>query len=311
MDEIDFNISMLLMANSRIPYRELAEIFNMSVNSIHKRVKSMVDKGIIQNFNMRLSSLNFPNMANVVMFGISKIMDPKTLIEKIGSHECIYNVTQASSNLFYIHAYIRNLSQLDSVVSFIRQKGEINELTIGLDKGVTSDIVKDLGDISLSKLDYLIVNSLKDNSRKTISDVADEIGISPKTIRRHLNRLIEKNLVDFRIDWYPDKTAEILSIIILKAKPSVDFDDVKLLEDLREKCSQKVLFSWTFSNLPNLILVCIWTSSMKELQGIEAFLMSKQFESVEVTVLIEGKMFPTWQDTFLEDKMKEIKQNRT
>lgn len=51
MDDIDFTISLLLMANSRRSYRELAEMFKMSVNSIYKRIKSMVDLGIIEIFN--------------------------------------------------------------------------------------------------------------------------------------------------------------------------------------------------------------------------------------------------------------------
>ncbi|MHA2038055.1 MAG: winged helix-turn-helix transcriptional regulator, partial [Promethearchaeota archaeon] len=69
MDNIDFGISMMLAMNSRIPYRELAENFNMSVNSIHKRIKSMVDLGVIQNFNTKLSMLNFPNAVYAILFG--------------------------------------------------------------------------------------------------------------------------------------------------------------------------------------------------------------------------------------------------
>jgi len=42
MDEIDISLSMALMVNSRIPYKELAEKFDMSVNSIHKRIKNLV-----------------------------------------------------------------------------------------------------------------------------------------------------------------------------------------------------------------------------------------------------------------------------
>ncbi|MFX0034586.1 MAG: winged helix-turn-helix transcriptional regulator, partial [Candidatus Hermodarchaeota archaeon] len=100
MDEIDFMISMILMTNSRISYRELAEMFNMSVNSIHKRVKSMVELGVIQNFKSSLNVIAFPNIANILAFGVSKTKNPKATIEILGSHECVYNVTQASSNLF-------------------------------------------------------------------------------------------------------------------------------------------------------------------------------------------------------------------
>jgi len=54
MDEIDLALSLMLMANSRASYKELADIFNMSVNSIHKRVKSLVELGIIQKFRTTL-----------------------------------------------------------------------------------------------------------------------------------------------------------------------------------------------------------------------------------------------------------------
>ena len=47
MDAIDFGLCMSLVLNSRVQYKELAEIFNMSVNSIHKRIKSLVDIGVL------------------------------------------------------------------------------------------------------------------------------------------------------------------------------------------------------------------------------------------------------------------------
>ena len=106
------------------------------------------------------------------------------------------------------------MNQLDSLVTFIRDKGKINKLTVGLGKVKNPINREEMGDISLSKQDYLIINALKDNSRKTINDIAIEIGASTKTIRRHLDRLVEKKLVDLTIDWYPDKTSEFLSIII-------------------------------------------------------------------------------------------------
>ncbi len=307
MDEIDFSISMLLMVNSRIPYRELAEIFNMSVNSIHKRVKALVDLGVIQKFKARLGVINFPNISNIIMFGTPDVKDKKKLINKLGANEYIYNVSQSAGNLFYIHAYIRNLKDLDSLVSFVRKTGNIKELTVGIDKGMPPIDLEDLKNKTLSDLDYLIINSLKDNSRKTISEIADEVGVSTKTVRRRLDRLIDNFLIQFLIDWYPDKTGEVLSIIILRLNPDNMIDDNEFINKLREKYGSKILFSWSFSNLPNLKLISVWTKSMKELQNLQSSFLSENYESVEVTVLFEGKMFPTWIDTYLKDKIKEIK----
>ena len=109
---------MMLMVNSRIPYRELAELFNMSVNSIHKRIKSMVELKIIEKFVTHLSFRAFnPIPLNFVMFGMSKTKNPRDLIEKLGKNENIYNVSYHSGNFFAIHAHLRDPNQLDPLVS--------------------------------------------------------------------------------------------------------------------------------------------------------------------------------------------------
>jgi DNA-binding Lrp family transcriptional regulator len=322
MDNIDFGICMMLVMNSRIPYRELAEIFSMSTNSIHKRIKSMVDLGIIQNFNAKVSILNFPNAVNVILFGRTKKENKVDLLQNLGNHENIFNVTQASGDLYYIHSYIKTINELDPFISFVRQKGQFNDLEIGLvslsgipnvpkisnlSEESSMDNMKEPDDIKLSNLDFLIINALKENSRKSISDISDEVGASTKTIRRHLTRMEEKYLTEFSIDWYPDKAAVVISIIILKLNPNAEVDKSNLILELRKKFGQSLLFTWKFANLPDLMLVCVWTNTMKELQEIESSLISQNFDSVKVTILINGLMFPTWRDTYLEDKIQEIK----
>ena len=61
MDEIDFKILMLLMSNSRTLYKDFADKFHISVNSIHKRIKALVELKIIQGFKARLGFANFVN----------------------------------------------------------------------------------------------------------------------------------------------------------------------------------------------------------------------------------------------------------
>ncbi len=309
MDEIDITITMMLMANSRMPYAEIADMLQLSVNSVHKRVKSMVEIEALKNFQTKLSFLFFPNMANIIMFGESSIKNSKHIMDKLGKNECIYNVTQASGNNFFIHAYIENISQLDILIPFVRKNGGIKELLVGIDKAPPLNEIITTNDMTLSKVDYLIIHSLKDNSRKTIAEISKEIGSSTKTIRRHLNRLIEKNLVRFTLDWYPDKTPQIISMLILKLKPNIDLDDLSFKQKLQEKYGQKLVFTWAFSNLPNLFILCLRTKTTKELQGIQESLSLMEFESMDIHILIEGKMFPTWLDTYLDNKVKEFTKN--
>ncbi len=307
MDEIDISLSMILMGNSRIPYKELAEKFNMSVNSIHKRVKALVDLEVIQGFKAKLGFTNFPGLTNIIIFGHSNIRQKKQLINKLGENEYIYNVIQGSGNSYYIQAYLRNISELDSLVSFIRKTGNLSDLIVGIDKEMPPIALEKLNIKPPTDLDYLIINSLKDNSRKSISDIALEVGASTKTIRRRLDRLTESFLVQFQIDWYPDKTGIIPLMINLKLDSSKIIDDKDLKDKLKRKFGSKILIIWSFSNLPNLKFIFIWAQSMKELQEIQNSLLSENYEKADLTILIEGKMFPTWIDTILENKVNEIK----
>ena len=70
---------------------------------------------------------------NVFMYGSSKTKNVDAAFQKLGNNENIYNVTQASNNFFILHAHITTLHDLDPLVSFVRQTGEIDEPTIGLD----------------------------------------------------------------------------------------------------------------------------------------------------------------------------------
>ena len=307
MDEIDISLSMILMANSRMPYKELAEKFDMSVNSIHKRIKSLVDLEVIQEFNAKLGFSNFPGLTNIIIFGHSDIRQKKQLINKLGENEFIYNVTQGGGNTYYIHAYLRNISELDSLVSFIRKTGNFTDFVIGIDKEMPPISLEKLDIKPPTDLDYLIINSLKDNSRKAISDIALEVGVSTKTIRRRLDRLTESFLVQFQIDWYPDNTGIIPVMINLKLDPAKIIDDNDLKEKLKKKFGSKILIIWSFSNRPDLKLIFVWAQSMKEIQEFRDLLLSENYEKVDLTILIERKMFPTWINTFLEERVNEIK----
>lgn len=306
MDGIDFTLSIALMINSRIPYRKLAEDFNMSVNSIHKRIKKMVNLGIIQRFNARLSPTFLP-YHYVIMFGLSNAKNLDEILQKLGVDEHIYNVTQASGNFLYIHANLRALNELDSLISFIKQVGEIEDLSVCLDKDSPVDFAEYFEKVTLSNLDYLIVNSLKDNSRKLITEIAEEIGSSSKTVKRHLDRMVEKNVIMFSLDWYPDKTGLSLAHFHINLKPAVDKE--KFIESLREKYGNTIVFTWKFSNFPDLLLTLVWSACTKDLQTFKRSLGSENIESIDVNLLFTGENFPTWQDQYLEAKINEIEKS--
>ena len=58
MDKTDMSLIMLLSANSKLSYAELAEKLNLSVNAIHKRIQLLIETGVIRKFTTKVSLFN-------------------------------------------------------------------------------------------------------------------------------------------------------------------------------------------------------------------------------------------------------------
>lgn len=70
MDETDCYLLKKLTENPRLTYRQLADMNNISVSAIHKRIKSLEDGEIINNYTTRPSLVAFKYLL-VVVFGTS------------------------------------------------------------------------------------------------------------------------------------------------------------------------------------------------------------------------------------------------
>jgi hypothetical protein len=116
--------------------------------------------------------------------------------------------------------------------------------------------------------------------------------------------MIEEGLVDLSIDWYPDASNDIVSICHVNVAENAN--RVEVFSSLKQGFSQNVLLDVMFSNLPNQLILFLWTNSMKQMDDLrEGIGMAKGVESVVVNVLQIGYMFDTWRDKLgFEDSKK-------
>lgn len=265
--------------------------------------------------------MNLP-FTNVLIYGSCKTNDLDKAYIKLGEHVNVNSVTVSSDNYLIIYAHLE-IQDLDSLVSFVRKTAKMTEPTIGLHTVYNSRVRHDffnlkgpdedefLPEVSNSSIDYLIVDSIKNNSRKTVTEISDEIGVSSKTVRRRLNRMIEKNLIHCTIDFFPDKSGDITANIIVKMKSAVSDDEKeKIVEKLKEEFGIKIVYHWVFSNLPNEIIILIFIHSMKELQEIEKFVskFTDTIESHRIIIEYKGDIFDSVRERYLSEKIKEIKE---
>ena len=301
MDTKDVILSQLLLMNSRLPYRDLADKIGLSVNAAHKRIQALVESGVIRAFTAKIS-LSALKAFGVLVFGRSQTQSIDEACEKLGNHDSTYWVGVGGGNHLYIGAYLQNISELEPYVDYVKNTAQMLNPTVGINPPETdlSSVVTP-PDTTLYPLDYQIIYALHRDSRRSISEVAEELRVSAKTARRRLSRMIREGLIELSIKWYPDASNDIATVFHLRLKPSADKRKVGSM--LVKKCAPNVLFFWVFSNLPNHLICIVWTNTMKELRDIrESFESEELIQSFVPNILYTGYIFDTWRDKLLLEK---------
>jgi DNA-binding Lrp family transcriptional regulator len=298
MDETDLLLIKMLLADSRTPYRELADRLDLSVNAVHKRIQLLMEAGVITKFTTKIS-LPAVGAAVALVYGFSRgKLDEVSA--RLGEDEHIYWVSQASGGMLYVGAYLRHIGELEGVVTLIRTVGMIDDPIVG----ILAMPPVDPKDHELSKLDLRIIQKLEDDSRRPVSEIAGELNTSAKTVRRRLDRLLDNKLIECSLEWYPDKSNDILTMHHVRIQPSVD--RVHIAISLLNSYSPAGLFFFLFSNLPDTILFCTWSSTMKDLNDIRKRL-DKETGVITSTpfILYSGQVYETWRERLVEERLSQ------
>lgn len=296
------SLCLLLIQNSRLSYAELANKLNLSINAVHKRIQHLIETGVIHKFTAKVSILASQAIV-VYIFGPSQLGNFQDLPGKFRSQGSIYWLTIGSGKFVYIGAYIRNLSELEPLVSYVKKEAELTDPTIALAQPIQPPPgVVTPTDLALCDLDYKIISSLKDDARKALADVANELGVSAKTVRRRLDRMIKNNLIELTLEWYPDKSDDITTLMDVRLKPKSNLATAAY--QMLKSYDPNALFFWCYANIPNALTMVIWTNSMGELNKLrEKIEREPDVTSAVPYILTIGYIFENWRDQLAQSKL--------
>jgi DNA-binding Lrp family transcriptional regulator len=299
MDKTDVILSMLLLTNSRTPYRELADKLNLSANAVHKRIQSLIEMGVIRKFTTKIS-LQALQAVVVTLYGKSEAESVAKLYEKLGTHGSIYWVTLGGGNYMIIGAYLRSMQEIEPLWEYIKKEALIPNPAIGIHPSAPTDL-RFSAEEKLHSLDRQIICALSNDSRKPVSDVAEEVGVTSKTVRRRLSSMTRNGLVDFSIEWFPDTSNDIITTMQLRLWPNANKNAVS---GVLKKYFPNLLFSYPFINIPNQLLCFVWTNTMKELKEIQQRLEDEEaVASIVSNILYTGYIFDTWRDELVRPRV--------
>jgi len=278
------------MSNSRTPYHELAAKLGLSINAVHKRIKAMMDSGVIRAFTAR-ASLSSLGAVSVWIFGRSEASRIGELHLTLKNNDSTYWVAHSGGGFVYVGGYLRSIADLDSYVAFVRSEGEIADPTVG----IVPQQQRRYPNENLRDLDVQILASLHKDSRKPVSEVASEVRASSKTVHRRLERMIDKELVEFSMEWYPDKSNDFVALCHVELATRAD--RTTLMAAVRQAIPQNILLDIPFSNLPGLSVAFLWTNSMKQMEDLREIIgRIDGVRLLTLNVLQIGYIFDTWRD---------------
>ena len=296
MDELDVQLCLHLLTNCRFTFRELGERVGLSVNAVHKRVKDLIDCGIIGRFSAH-PSIYILNALIVIVFGETEKPITAEDTETLSSNDSTHFILSASGNYVYVGAILRSIHDLDSYTQFVKETAGIIRPDVGIVTGnffTYRTATYNVKPYTYDTIDWKIINSLHNDARKSLSEVASEIKSSVQTVRRHLERMIENDAIQLTIDWRPDNSNDVITFLHISIKPLADRDEY--IQKILKLLTPQFFLVWTFNNLPDLVIGWTWTKNMKELQNIMSQLQDSNVDSIVPYILYEGHTLDTWRD---------------
>jgi len=319
MDDIDRKILILISANPRIHFRELAKKLGISRQAVHHRMQVLTGIGVAKGTIAGIS-ISCLDAVPVSIFGRSKTASIEETLNRLGKSEFSRRAVVAGGNFLYVVGFLRSISELGSYVEFVKREGEMLEPTVGiycLDDGLSPDYPVDgvgkrkQSHKDLSPLDLEIIASLKDNARRPISEIADMVGVSAKTARRHLEDMITEGSLDMSAPADLSLGGDLFLIMHVNLRDSVDKREVG--RRLLSKDYFQDQYIRTFNNLPSLLIWVFWSDKMTEIR--KAVKETGEDEDVLSVVLnfayLERIYATTWLDKFPAVRTRPAKRPRT
>ncbi len=290
MDLIDLQIIKKLFINSRIPYRELADAIGLTIGAVHKRIQLLIDTGIIKTFIAR-PSLSALNAIFISIGGHSKLHSFDKIIEDLEENPYTVLLGISTGNYLYLSAILRNISEMHDTTSTLTQICKIDDPFIVI---WDYPYIKPTG--SLSKIDYSILKSLNRNSRKPASEVADETGLSSKTVSKRITNMVANNLVSFSIEFEPSQENDI--VVIFHSYVAKNSDMKEIIGKIAHSIPQNLLYIRTYSNIPQFLSVHVLVQTLSRIEYFENKLRTLGVIDITPRIIHKAYYFKCWLDEF-------------
>lgn len=257
-------------------------------------------------------SIPYLDAVPVGILGVSMAPSVPQVFEKLGECEFIRRVIAGCGNYIYVNGILRNLSELKGFVEFVKRTAKLRVATVGFysdDPGLMPNYVVDgitrrKPDYKrLSQLDLRIIISLKEDVRKPAEEIAKELRVSAKTVKRHLENMMSEGALELHVRTDSPLAGDLMYVVhVTVAK---DADRAAIARRLKSRFPFKDAFFLSYSNVPRLLLWIFWTGDISKMREI----LTAVDDDKDIVALMPNlgymmRIYSTWQDRLPEDMLR-------
>jgi DNA-binding Lrp family transcriptional regulator len=291
----------LLVQNPRISYRDLASKLGLSTPQLFNRLQDKYRSGSLYTFTT--ISTNYLNATMVTVFGIAEMKRPmQCVIDDLRNNGCVCFAGFCSGNMVIVTGLLHHPSDMEPFLRSISKICQLKKPTLAIDSlGRIGDSVpfQSVSTSSkLSELDLQIISSLHNNVRKSNTQVAKEVGSSVKTVKRHIDRMIQEGLIETWVLGDPAVIHYVSAATYVYIGDGVDGD--VLGREIIRRFPDQVYAYRRYCNLPQLISLSSSHETASKLdQMLSELKTDDRILDVVPNVFIKVMVFDTWREGML------------
>jgi DNA-binding Lrp family transcriptional regulator len=300
MDELDRKLMSLIERNPRATYRSLADQLEISIPTVWERVEGLTSSGRLGPIRCSLSPMALG--ASVVhLFGTAQTKLTKSVLDGLGDEGSILRVFIGMHDRVFCIFLLEKAGNIDKLIKFLERRIGLTDYQVlvpykGMDMvdGQYYDFIGSSAKVlELKESDIRILHSLCEDGRKCIAEISKESGLSPKTVRRRLDRMIQNDMIRFRLSLNMGLEEDVWFNLLVEFS-STSSRDAIIMKLVRSgyHCLDEATF---YLNRPELALMDGLAQTTAELKQLtNSLLMEDGVQRVLSDIIIHTQDFDTW-----------------
>ena len=278
----------------RESYASIAERIGVDEETVRRRVKRARESGFLKGWKLFLN----PHLIGLESMGVQLEIDDEDrkadVISQVEQVDGVVILINFHGRALRIILYYNGEKDLDEKIQRIKALCQ------------TNDLVRWAGgfpaaDQKMRKTDWEIVKAFRGDPRRSPSEVADEVGVSTRTVKRRLTAMTENNCIFMLPQLDYDKSLGIACDFLVLCP-----DDAKKRQvdsQVRAKLDRLVFSLTDVKGFSMFALIC---PNLSESEQIQKWIQSLDgVNEVKVDIMRENILVDRWMDEEIERRVSE------